>query len=163
MQRFAVGRRIASAVATASLVGAVGVVGAAPALAAAPAPLSFTIDYTKNTSIPQAPTLGGGFAGNGPVLDASGKQIGKTFDTCGIDGIESVTKLDANCGAYVIFDNGDELNLSTQAMIDANPLDYPYTFKAVVEGGTGAYNGAQGEATVTAQRPGVYKVDVQFK
>ncbi|MER6333485.1 hypothetical protein ABT298_30010 [Streptomyces sp. NPDC001034] len=162
MHRVAMGRRIASAVATASLVGALGVAGAAPALAAAPAPLSFTIDYTKATSIPQAPTLGGGFAGNGPVLDASGQTIGRTFDTCGIDGIEGPTKMDADCGAYVVFNNGDELNLSTQAVIDANPMDYPYTFKAVVEGGTGTYNGAQGEATVTAQRPGVYKVDVQF-
>ncbi|MFJ9929116.1 MULTISPECIES: hypothetical protein [Streptomyces] len=163
MHRLAVGRRLASAVATASLVGALGVAGAVPALAAAPAPLSFTIDYTKNTSIPQTPHLGGGFAGNGPVLDASGKQIGRTFDTCGIDGIEGPSKMDADCGAYVIFNNGDELNLSTQAVIDANPFDYPYTFKAVVEGGTGAYDGAQGEAKVTAERPGVYKVDVHFK
>jgi hypothetical protein len=163
MHRLALGRRIAAAVATASLAGALGVAGAAPALAAAPAPLSFTIDFTKNTSIPQVPHLGGGFAGNGPVLDASGAQIGKTFDTCGIDRVESLTKLDANCGAYVIFNNGDELNLSTQALIDANPLDYPYTFKAIVEGGTGAYDGAKGEAKVTAEKPGVYKVDVQFK
>ncbi|RVU23678.1 hypothetical protein EOT10_16475 [Streptomyces antnestii] len=163
MQKIAMGKRIAAAVATASLAGGLGLAGAAPALADAPAPLSFTIDYTKATSIPQTPTLGGSFAGNGPVLDASGKQIGKTFDTCGVDGIESPTKLDAQCGAYVIFANGDELNLSAQAPIDVNPLDYPYTFKAVVEGGTGAYNGVNGEATVTAQKPGVYKVDVQFK
>nr|WP_143070944.1 hypothetical protein [Streptomyces malaysiense] len=162
MYRVVVGRRIASAVATASLVGALGVAGAAPALAATPAPLSFTIDYTRNTSIPQSPTLGAGFAGNGPVFDAQGRVIGRTFDTCGIDGVESPTKVDADCGAYVVFDNGDELNLSTQAVIDANPMDYPYRFKAVVEGGTGMYNGAQGEATVTAERPGVYKVDVKF-
>ncbi|MBA9049742.1 MULTISPECIES: hypothetical protein [Streptomyces] len=162
MHRVAMGRRIASAVATASLAGALGVAGAAPALAAAPAPLSFTIDYTRNTSIPQSPSLGGGFAGNGPVLDAWGRVIGRTFDTCAVDGIEGPTKMDADCGAYIIFNDGDELNLSTQAVIDANPMDYPYRFKAVVEGGTGVYNGAQGEATVTAERPGVYKVDVKF-
>jgi hypothetical protein len=162
-----VAKRIAAAVATTSLAGALGLAGAAPALAAsraaAPAPLSFTIDFTKKTSIPQVPNLGGGFAGNGPVVDASGMQIGKAYDTCGIDDVESLTKLDVNCGAYVIFTNGDQLNLNTQALIDVNPLDYPYKFKAVVVGGTGTYVGAQGEATVTAQKPGVYNVDVVFK
>ncbi|MFH8336848.1 hypothetical protein [Streptomyces sp. AM6-12] len=162
MQKVALGRRIASAAATASLLGALGVAGAAPALAAVPAPLSFTIDYTRNTSIPQTPSLGAGFAGNGPVLDSSGRVIGRTFDTCGIDGVEGPTRMDADCGAYVVFNNGDELDLSTQAVIDANPMDYPYRFKAVVEGGTGEYNGARGDATVTAERPGVYKVDVKF-
>ncbi len=165
MYRAAVGRRVAAALATASLAGALGLAGSVPAQAASPAlkphPVSFTIDFTK-TSIPQVPTLGAGFAGNGPVLDATGKKIGKVFDTCGVDGIENPTTADAICTAYVLFDNGSELELTTQAKIDVNPLDYPYKFKAVVEGGTGTYDGAQGEATVTAAKPGVYEVNVQF-
>ncbi|MFF9127657.1 hypothetical protein ACF09J_31090 [Streptomyces sp. NPDC014889] len=166
MHKSAVGKRLAAAFATASLAGALGLAGSGSAQAAsataAPEPLSFTIDYSK-TSIPQVPTLGAGFAGNGPVYDASGNQIGKVYDACTVDGVESVTTVHALCHAYVIFSNGDELDLSTQAKIELNPLKYPYTIKAVVQGGTGAYSGAQGEAAVTAQKPGVYKVDVQFK
>ncbi|MFF4762030.1 hypothetical protein [Streptomyces sp. NPDC001292] len=166
MHESAVGKRFATAFAAASPAGFLGLAGSGSARAASatavPAPLSFTIDYSK-TSIPQVPTLGAGFAGNGPVHDASGAQIGKVYDACTVDGVENVTTAHALCNAYVIFDNGDELDLSTQAKIDLNPLHYPYTIKAVVQGGTGAYSGAQGEATVTAQKPGVYKVDVQFK
>ncbi|KUO17266.1 hypothetical protein AQJ91_30815 [Streptomyces dysideae] len=155
-------RRIAATLATASLAGAIGLAGAAPALAA-PDPLSFTVDFTKNTSIPQVPNLGGGFAGNGPVFDDSGQRIGTVYDTCGIDAVKNFTSFEALCQAYVVFNDGDRLDLSTQANIELNPLNYPYTIKGVVRGGTGWYAGAQGEATITAQKPGVYDVDVKFK
>jgi hypothetical protein len=159
----AVKRRIAATLATASLAGAIGLTGAAPALAMTPEPLSFTVDFTKNTSIPQVPNLGGGFAGSGPVFDDSGAQIGTIYDTCGINAVTNVTTFGALCQAYVVFDDGDRLDLSAQADIKLNPLNYPYTIKGVVRGGTGWYSGAQGEVTIEAQRPGVYDVDVKFK
>ncbi|TLS47625.1 hypothetical protein FE633_03835 [Streptomyces montanus] len=166
MQRPVAGKRIATALATASLAAALGAAGAAPVQAAdqstTPEPVSFVIDFTT-TSIPQVPSLGGGFAGNGPVTDALGRRIGKVYDTCTFNAIEGLTSASALCKAVVVFNDGDQLSLSGQAKIELNPLKYPYEFKAMVEGGTGDYNGARGEATVTAERPGVYKVDVQFK
>ena len=81
MQRPVAGKRIATALATASLAAALGAAGAAPVQAAdqstTPEPVSFVIDFTT-TSIPQVPSLGGGFAGNGPVTDALGRRIGIT-------------------------------------------------------------------------------------
>jgi hypothetical protein len=166
MHRPAVGKRIAAALATASLTGALGLAGSAPALSAgrgAPlAPLHFTVDFSKKTPIPQNPNVGAVFAGNGPAFDATGKQIGKVYETCAVDDIEGLMTMDALCEAYVVFDNGDRLALSTQARIDVNPLDYPYTMEGVVEGGTGAYNGARGDATITAEKPGLYDVVVHF-
>ncbi|MDT0461868.1 hypothetical protein [Streptomyces gibsoniae] len=162
MHRPAVGKRIAAAFATASLTGVLGLVGSAPAQAAAPEPLSFTVDFA-NTSFPQFPKLGGGFAGNGPALDSNGNQIGTVYDTCAVDGVENVTTADVICHVFVKFAGGDELDLSTQAPVDVNPLDFPYTFNAVVQGGTGLYDGAQGEATIIATKPHVYQVVVAFK
>jgi len=160
MRKLAAGKRIAATLATASLAGALGLAASGPAQAADS--LNFTIDFSK-TSFPQVPNLGGGFAGNGPVTDADGKQIGRAFDTCAVDGIENASTADVICTVYVKFDNGSELDLSTQAPIDVNPADYPYTFDGVVQGGTGEFDGAKGQAKVTAVQPRVYKVAVDFK
>ncbi|OIJ98446.1 hypothetical protein [Streptomyces colonosanans] len=162
MRKLAAGRRIAATLATASLAGALGLTGSGQAQAAAPEPLNFTVDFSR-TSFPQVPTLGAGFAGNGPVVDAEGNQIGTAFDTCAVDGVENATTADVICTVYVKFANGSELDLSTQAPVDVNPFDYPYTFQGVVQGGTGAYDGAQGQATIIAHRPRVYEVVVSFK
>ena len=162
MRKLAAGKRIAAALTTVSLAGALGLAVSGQAQAAAPQSLNFTVDFSK-TSFPQVPTLGGSFAGSGPVTDADGKQIGKAFDTCAVDGIENATTADALCTVIVKFDNGSELELSTQARLDVNPADYPYKLDAVVQGGTGDYEGAKGQASIEAVKLHVYKVSVDFK
>jgi hypothetical protein len=132
----------------------------APAFADPIAGNGFTIDFV-HTTIPGTPQFGASFVGNGTVTDDSGNQIGTAVDHCDE---EAVTQNSATvtCTTIVNLQDG-ELDITAEAPIPNNQTAYPYTFDGVVQGGTNAYDGASGDAHITAKEPGIYHVALELK
>lgn len=166
MQRTTKKARLAAATSAAAFAAALALFGSAPAHAAAASPsqppggsMSFTVDFT-HTTIPGNPQLGDSFVGNGTVLDDNGNQIGTAVDHCD-EAKVSNNGTTVECTTIVNLRNG-ELDIVAEAPIPDAQKSYPYNFDGIVQGGTGAFDGASGDAHLTAQEPGVYHVDVQL-
>jgi hypothetical protein len=150
-------KRLATGMAAAAFAAMLALGAGAPAFAD---PTGFTIDFT-HTTIPGNPHLGASFVGNGPVTDGNGNQIGTVVDHCDEDAITS-NAATVQCNVIVNLSDG-ELDITVEAPIPDNQTAYPYTFDGIVQGGTGAYDGASGDAHFTAKEPGVYHVDLELK
>ena len=163
MQRFASKKRLAAGLATVSIAAAMAMAAGAPAQASTPVPkdsLTFTVDYI-HTTIPGNPTFGASFVGNGTVTDSGGNQIGTADDHCDEDQItfQAVT---VQCNSVISLSDG-EIDITSVAPIPILQTAYPYSFDGIIQGGTGSYDGAQGDARITAKEPGLYKVTLSFR
>lgn len=162
MQRFTSRKRLAAGLATVSLATAVAMGAGAPAQASTPVPkdsVTFTVDYL-HTTIPGNPQFGAGFVGNGTVTDSGGNQIGTADDHCDEDQV-TLQAVTVQCNSVLSLQNG-EIDITTVAPIPILQTAYPYTFDGIIQGGTGAYDGAQGDAHITAKEPGIYEVTLNF-
>jgi hypothetical protein len=148
---------LGAAAATGIVVLAGGTASAAPHASS----LDVTVDYTQTTWNPANDTIGSGFVGTGTVTDQSGKQVGTAEDTC----YEvSDTNSDPGVSCTEVLTMGpDELEVTAVGTIDPNRSDYPYSFPAIVTGGTGRYDGATGDGTFTATAPAVYELKANLK
>lgn len=164
MQRFSGKRRTAWGMAAGASAAALALLACAPAQASARAaaqdPTTFTVDYS-HTTIPGNPVFGATFVGNGIVTDESGNQVGTADDHCDEDSV-SLNSVTVQCSSVITFPDG-ELHIVTLAPIPDLQTAYPYSFDGIVQGGTGAYDGASGDAHLTATEPGVYQVTLQLQ
>lgn len=157
-------KRIAATVAAGACATVLASAGPAVARAATAqhAPLTFTVSFDQpGMTAPPAP--GTTMTGRGVALGAGGNRIGTVTETCTADGEENSSAFDAACNIYVNFNDGDTLNLAAQSKYDLNQSDYPYAAHLIVQGGSGEYDGASGDATAIAERPGEYKIFVDFR
>jgi hypothetical protein len=149
--------------------GALALAGAVPASAstptghrdAAPGSQTFTIDFS-DTTLSGVPGLGSAFVGDGPVTDATGATVGTARDHCDVESVNPASDT-VECNTVVTFQDGSELHITADAPIPLSPFAYPYTFEGIVDGGTGQYDGASGDAQITAESPGVYQVQLQLR
>jgi hypothetical protein len=153
-------KRLTTGMATTAFAAVLALGAGAPAFADPAAGSSFTVDF-NHTTIPGNPQFGDSFAGNGTVTDDSGNQIGTAVDHCDED-LVTQDSTTVQCTTIVNLHDG-ELEINAELPIPDNQTAYPYSFDGIVQGGTGAYDGASGDAHITAKEPGVYHVDLELK
>lgn len=139
--------------------------GAAPAFAATAGPAdgtspTYTLDFTNTTFSPSA-TAGSTIVGTGTVQDQSGATVGTVDDACTLISVDPSGDGMAQCTDTLNI-NGDQLVLSTLGRMDPSPMNAG-SFGGEVQGGTGAYDGAAGDASFQVVSPGVYTVTLNLQ
>lgn len=153
-------KRLGIGIAAAAFAAVAAIGAGAPAAFADPANTSFTIDFI-HTTIPGNPALGDTFVGNGSITDDHGNLIGTAVDHCAED-LVTADSTTVQCTTTANLPGG-KLDIDAEAPIPDNQTAYPYTFDGVIKGGTGEYDGASGQAHITAKEPGVYHVTLELR